>query len=74
MAKITVEVAAKRLGMEPTECLKRLQEMGLMVRDQLDKIDADVFQQVKARLDEEKLRAHDTTTSTSKRIGNRVIH
>lgn len=73
MAKITVEVAAKRLGMEPTECLKRLQEMGLMVRDQLDKIDTDVFQQVKARLDEEKLRANTTTASTSERIGSRVI-
>jgi translation initiation factor IF-2 len=73
MAKITVEVAAKRLGMDPNECLKRLQEMGLMVRDQLDKIDADVFQQVKARLDEEKLRAESSGSSTSERVGSRVI-
>jgi len=73
MAKITVEVAAKRLGMGPEECLKRLQEMGIMVRDQLDKVDAEVFQQVKARLDEEKLRAKTLADSTSKRIGNRVI-
>lgn len=73
MAKITVEVAAKRLGMGPEECLKRLQEMGIMVRDQLDKVDAEVFQQVKARLDEEKLRAKTMADSTSKRIGNRVI-
>ncbi|MDP8221891.1 MAG: translation initiation factor IF-2 [Candidatus Lernaella stagnicola] len=73
MAKITVEVAAKRLGMEPVECLKRLQEMGLMVRDQLDKIDADVFQQVKSKLDEEKLRANDSTSSTTKRVGSTVI-
>jgi translation initiation factor IF-2 len=73
MAKITVEAAAKRLDMEPEDCIKRLQEMGIMVRDQLDKIDTDVFLRVKARLDEEKLRAKAAASSESKRIGNRVI-
>jgi translation initiation factor IF-2 len=73
MAKITVEAAAKRLGMDPDGCIKRLQEMGIMVRDQLDKIDIDVFQRVKARIDEEKWRAKAAASSESKRIGNRVI-
>jgi len=73
MAKITVETAAKRLGMDPESCLKRLQEMGMLVRDQLDQIDLDTFQQVKARLDEEKLRPHTDDSLTSKRIGSRVI-
>ncbi|NLH49509.1 MAG: translation initiation factor IF-2 [Myxococcales bacterium] len=73
MAKITVEAAAKRLGMEPEECLKRLQEMGLMVRDQLDKIDSDVFQKVKLQLEDEKMRAKAAAASTSKRIGSKII-
>jgi translation initiation factor IF-2 len=73
MAKITVEAAAKRLGMEPEECLKRLQEMGIMVRDQLDKVDTDVFQRVKARLEDEKMRAKTAAAAESKRIDSRVI-
>jgi translation initiation factor IF-2 len=72
MAKITVEAAAKRLGMEPDDCLKRLQEMGIMVRDQLDKIDAEVFQRVKSRLEDEKLRAR-TAAAETRRVGARII-
>jgi len=73
MAKITVEAAAKRLGMDPESCLKRLQEMGMLVRDQLDQIDLETFRQVKARLEEEKMRAQTIDAHTSKRIGSRVI-
>jgi len=73
MAKITVEAAAKRLGMDPDSCLKRLQEMGMLVRDQLDQIDQDTFQRVKARLEEEKLRAQADTSRTSQRIGSGLI-
>ncbi|HPQ69638.1 MAG TPA: translation initiation factor IF-2 [bacterium] len=73
MAKITVEAAAKRLGMDPDSCLKRLQEMGMLVRDQLDQIDLETFRQVKARLEEEKMRAQSVDAHTSKRIGSRVI-
>ncbi len=73
MAKITVEAAAKRLGMDPDSCLKRLQEMGMLVRDQLDQIDLETFRQVRARLEEEKMRAQTVDAHTSKRIGSRVI-
>ena len=73
MAKITVQAAAKRLGMDPDSCLKKLQQMGIVVRDQLDQIEVEVLQQVKMRLEEEKARAQAEETRTSKRIGNKVI-
>ncbi len=73
MAKITVQAAAKRLGMDPDSCLKKLQQMGLVVRDQLDQIEAEVLHQVKIRLEEDKARAQAEDTRTSKRIGNKVI-
>ena len=73
MAKITVQAAAKRLGMDPDSCLKRLQEMGILVRDQLDQIDLDAFKRVKEHLEEEKLRPQSQKDRTSQRIGSRVI-